>query len=85
MNQTGQRLDEHVDTLIPVLVTTSREEVQSLVQIKVVVTVKMAAHKVVDALLVGLMQVLELVGSGELFDIETIGKDTIGLALEQML
>jgi len=45
----------------------------------------MATHKIVDSLLVGLMQVLELVGGGELLDVQTIGQDTIRLALEEML
>lgn len=83
--QTGQRLDEHVHTLIPVLVATSGEEVQRLVGIKVIVPIEMTANKVVDALLVGLVQVLELVSCAELLDIETVGQNTVGLALEQVL
>lgn len=83
--QTSQRLNKHVHTLIPVLVTSSSEEVQRLVRIEVIVPIEMTADKVVDALLVGLVQVLELVGSAELLDVQAVGKDTVRLALEQVL
>lgn len=82
--ETGQRLDEHVDTLIAVLVTTCGEEVQGLVGVEIVVAIEVTTDKVVDSLLVYLMQVLELVGCRELLDVQTVGQDTIRLALEQM-
>lgn len=47
--------------------------------------VKVASYKIIDSLLVNLMQILEFVGGRELFDVETVGKDTVWLALEQML
>ena len=83
--QASQRLDKHIHTLIPVLVTSGSEEVQRLVRIEVIVPIEMTADKVVDALLVGLVQVLELVSCAELLDIETVGQNTVGLALEQVL
>lgn len=45
----------------------------------------MTTHKVVDLLLVDLVQILKLVGGGKLLDVQAVGQDTIRLALEQML
>lgn len=83
--EASKGLDEHVDTFIPVLVTTSGEEVESLVGIKVVVSVEVASNKVVDALLVLLVEVLELMGGRKLLDVQTVWQDTIRLSLEEML
>ena len=83
--QTRQGLDEHVNALVTVLVTSCGEKVQSLVGIEVIVAIEVTADKVIDPLLVGLMQVLELVRGRKLLDVETIGQDAIGLPLEQVL
>jgi len=83
--QASKRLDKHVDTFIPVLVTTSGEEVESLIRVKVVVSVEVASNKVVDALLVLLVEILELVSGRKLLDVQTIWQDTIWLSLEEML
>lgn len=48
-------------------------------------TVKVAAHEVVDLRLRGRVQVLELVHRLELDDVETVREDAIGLVLEQVL
>lgn len=85
MIETSQRLNEHVDTFITVLVTTSGEEVQGLVGVEVIMAIEVTTNEVVDALLVDLMQILELVSCRELLDIQTVGQNTVGLALEQML
>jgi hypothetical protein len=85
MVEAGQRLNEHVDTFIAVLVTTSGEEVKSLVGVEVVVAIEVTTNEVVDALLVDLMQVLELVSCRELLDVQAVGQNTVRLALEQML
>jgi hypothetical protein len=45
----------------------------------------MTAHEIVDLDLGLLMQVLELMGSGELLDVQTIGQNTIRLSLQKML
>lgn len=74
---TGERLDEHVNTLVAVLVPTGGEEVQSVVQIEVVVTVEMATYEIVDLLLGDSVKVLELVHCGELGDVQTVGEDSI--------
>ncbi|KAI6772502.1 hypothetical protein HG530_003460 [Fusarium avenaceum] len=79
-----QRLDEHVNTLIPELITTGSEEVQCVVDVEIEVTVEMTSNKIVNLLLCLLVQVLELVNGRELGDIETIGKNTIRLSLQQM-
>lgn len=61
MVEAGERLDEHVDTLISILIATGGKDVDGVVGLKVVMTIKVSANKVVDLLLVDLMQVLELV------------------------
>lgn len=83
--QAGERLDKHVDTLIPVLVATGSEEVESIVEVEIIVAVEMTANKVVNLLLALGVQVLELMHGRELDDIETVGEDAIGLALQEML
>ena len=70
---TLEGLDEHVQTLVTVLITTSGEEVKSVLKIKVVMTIKMTPDKVVNALLGDGMQVLELVHGRELDDVQTVG------------
>ena len=46
--------------------------------------VKVPANKVVDLRLRCRVQVLELVHRLELDDVQTVGKDAVGLALEEM-
>lgn len=48
-------------------------------------TVEVAADKIVDLFLGLLMQVLELVHGGELGDVETVGEDAVGFALQEVL
>lgn len=45
----------------------------------------MTANKLVDFRLGSLMQVLELVHRLELYDVETVRKDAVRLALQEML
>ena len=85
MVEASKRFDEHVDTFIPVFVTTGSEEVEGLVRVKVVVSIEVASNKVVDTLLVLLMEILELVSSGELLDVQTVWQNTVWLSLEEML
>lgn len=85
MVKTGKRLNEHIHTLIPELVATGSEEVEGVFWLEVVVAIEVTADEVVDLLLGLLMEVLELVHGRKLGDVETVGEDTIGLALEQML
>lgn len=85
MVETCERLNEHVDTLISVLVSTGSEEVEGVVRLEVVVAVEVASNKVMDLFLGLLMKILEFVDGRELGDIETVGQDTIGLSLEEML
>jgi hypothetical protein len=83
--QSCQRLDKHVNTLIPELVTTSSEKIQCVIDIKVVVAIEMSADKVVNLLLCLLVQVLEFVHSRELCDVETVGQNAVGLSFQKML
>jgi hypothetical protein len=83
--ETRQGLDEHVHALVGELVATGREQVQSLVQVEVVVAVEVTANEVVDLLLVDGVQILELVQSAELLHAEAVRRDHVGLSLEQVL
>ena len=47
--------------------------------------VEMSADKIGDAVAIDRMQVLELVGCGELLDVQAIGEHTVGLSLEEVL
>jgi len=60
------------------------EHVQSLMKIKVQVTVKVSAHKLVDLFLGARMSVLELVKEAVL-DVETVWEDDIGATTEDVL
>ena len=83
--ESRERLDEHVGALVGELVASGGEQVERLVQVEVVVAVEVAAHEVVDLLLGESVQVLELVQGAELLDAEAVGRDDVGLALEQVL
>ena len=83
MVEASKRFDEHVDTFIPVFVTTGSEEVEGLVRVKVVVSIEVASNKVVDTLLVLLMEILELVSSGELLAFKPFGKTPSGFLLRR--
>lgn len=85
MVQPSERLDEHIHTLITVLVTPSSEEVQSVFQIEVIVAVEMPSDEVVNLFFRLSVEVLELVHGRKLDDIQAVGKDTIWFSLEQML
>ena len=81
---TSQTLEEHVNTLVPVLVSSGSEHVNSVLHIKVVMTVKVTLDKLVDLGLGQGVKVLELVHGLELDHIETVGEDTVGFSLEQV-
>lgn len=74
---TRERLYEHVHSLVAVLVTTGGEEVERVVEVKVVVAVEMASDEVIDLLLRDSVEVLELVHGRELGHVETVGRDTV--------
>lgn len=83
--QARERLDEHVASLIPVLVASRSEEIQRVIRVEVIVPIEMPSHEIMDLLLRLLMQVLELVHSAELGDVETVGQHAVRLALEEVL
>lgn len=85
MVETSQRFDKHIDTFVAVLVSSSSEEIQRVLGIKVVLAVEVTSDEVIDLDLRLLMQVLELVRCRELLDIESIGQNTVWFPLEQML
>jgi hypothetical protein len=83
--EASEGFDEHVHTFIPVFVPSGGEEVEGLFWIEIVVTIEMTSDEFGDAVLVDLMQVLEFVRGGEFLHIQTIGQNTVGLSLEQVL
>ncbi|KAH6611194.1 hypothetical protein Trco_001214 [Trichoderma cornu-damae] len=83
--ESRERLDEHVDPLVPEFIPPSGEEVQRVFRFKVVVAVKVAPHEVVDLLLGLLVQVLEFMNRRELCDVEAVGEHAVRLPLQQML
>lgn len=74
---TGQTLEEHVDTLVPVFVPSRGKHVDRVLQVKVVVSVKVTSDELVDLGLGQGVQVLELVHRLELDDVETVGKHSV--------
>ena len=82
---TGQRFDEHVDALVPVLVASGSEEVEGVVEVEVVMPVEVSADKVIDLLLRKGMQILELMHGRELDDVEAIRQNAVRFPLEQVL
>ena len=85
MVEAGERLDKHIHTLISELVATRSKEVEGVFWLEIVMTIEVTADKVVDLLLGLLVEVLELVQGRELGDVEAVGENTIGLALQLML
>jgi hypothetical protein len=70
---TSKRLDKHINTFVPKLVSTSSEQVKSVVEIEIVMTVEMSSDEIIDLLLGLDVEVLEFVHGSELLDIETVG------------
>lgn len=85
MVETSQGFYKHVDTLVTVLVSTGREEVESVFRIKVVVSVEMSSNEIMDFLFRLLMQILKFVHGRELGDIETVGQYAIRFSFQQVL
>lgn len=84
--ETGEGLDEHVCTLIAILISSSGEEVQGVVEVNVThVTIEVTFDEFIDLSLGHRMQVLEFVHGLELLHVETVGQDPIRFTLEQML
>lgn len=81
---TGEGLDEHVNTLVTVLVSTGGKEVESVLKVEVVMTVEMSSDEVVDFGLGEGVHVLELVHGRELGHVKTVGDDTIYIEQRNM-
>ena len=58
--------------LVSVLVSTSGEEVERIVEIKVVMTVEMTSDEIVDLLFRNLMKILEFVHRRELDHVQSV-------------
>lgn len=61
MIQSRQRFNEYVSTFIAEFVTASDEKVQSFIQVKVEMTVKVSANKFMDFLFGHSVQILKFV------------------------
>lgn len=83
--EASKRLDEHVDTLVAVLVPSSSEHIQCIVDIKVIMSVEMPTDELIDLRLGCGVQVLELVHRLEFDDVKPVGDDAVGLSFEEML
>ena len=70
--KTRESFDEHVKPLVSILVTAGRKYVERVVEVKVDVPVKVAANELVDLLLGGRVEVLELVHGLEFDDVQPI-------------
>ena len=79
-----KRFDKHIDTLVPILVSTGSEKVECIIEIKVVVAIKMTSYKVIDDILLDGMQILEFVHSLEFDDVKPIRQNSVRLPLQQM-
>jgi hypothetical protein len=70
---TSKRLDKHINTFVPELVSSSSEQVKSVVEIEIVMTVEVSSDEIINLLLGLNVEVLELVHGSELLDVETVG------------
>lgn len=84
MIQSRQRLNENIGAFVAELISTSDEKVQSLLEIKVEMPVKVTANEFVNLLFGHRVEILELVQRRELLHVESVRRDDVGLALEQM-
>ena len=60
-------------------------DIEGVIEIEIIMTIKMAADELVDLLLASGMEILEFMHGLELDNIEAIRKHAIWLALEEML
>lgn len=84
MVESGERLDEYVSAFVAELIAAGRKHVERFVEVEVEVAVEVSAHKLVYLVLGQGVQVLELVQGGELLDVETVWRDHLCFALEEV-
>lgn len=85
MVQASECFNEDVSPFVAELVTTSDEEVQSLVEIEVKMPVKVTASELVELFLGHCVKILKLVQRRELLNIQSIWCDDVRLTLQKML
>ena len=83
--EASQRFDKHISTFVSKLVPSSNEHIQRFVQIKIEMTVEMAASEFIDLFLGDGVEILEFVNGREFLDIQTVWCDDIGFSFQQML
>lgn len=71
--ESSEGFNKHIDAFIPVLVSTSGEEVKGIIEIEIIMTIKMTSNKFVDDILLDSVQILEFMHRLEFDDIQTIG------------
>jgi hypothetical protein len=74
---TSKRFNKHINTFVPKFVSTSSEEVQSVVQIEIVMTIEMSSNEIINLFLGLNVEILEFVHCCKLLDVQTVGQDTI--------
>ena len=79
MIESGQSLNENVSPFVTKLVATSNEKIESLIQIKIKMAVKVTSNKLADLVFWYGMQILELMECWELFHVQSIWCDEVGL------
>lgn len=82
MIQSRQRLDEHVGAFVAELISAGNEEVQSLFEIEVEMTIEVTTNELVNLLFCHCVEILELMERREFLHIQSIGCDDVGLALQ---
>lgn len=85
MIEPSERFDKQIGALVVELIAAGDEEVERLVEVKVVVAVEVSAHEAVNLLLGSGVQVLKLMESAKLLHIKSVGGDDAGLPLEEVL
>merc|ERR1719447_712229 len=83
MVESGQGLDEQVSAFVCELVPACSEHVESLLQVKVKVTMEVSSHKLMDLIFTLGVQVLELVEIS--LDVETVRCENVRLPLDEVL
>ena len=80
-----ERLDEYVHSLVEILVSTARKEVERSIEVERIAWEEVPHRELVDPLLVFKVEVLELVQCGELMGVQSVWKNEVWLATKEVL
>jgi len=79
--QASESLDEHIDTLVTIFISSCRKHIEGIFQVKVVMPVEMTSDKLVYFGPARCMKILELMHGLELDHVQTVWQDAIGFPL----